>query len=417
MQPSPGPAARVVSATDKARKPLGSGNLVAGVVAIIVTIVLVRVVANYSPIAWLFIVTNFGTFLIGDFVSFLNSWIPKAIRKRTRFFEGKVRYPLFPTYLSLISALILAALVGNWANDLTLRGILFSTLAAPWIVWGFTILSPVLLFGDHVAKLGYFNRGSITPELETRRMKARPILQTIVVSVIFFLILYVGSISNSAPIPSSIKLDPTLVFIALTPFIVWLIVSGKISELRGPGGLGISFQKATKADIAPLKAIPLPMEEARVLQKGTTAELEEKVRRTSPNVLSFEIGKKDYYEKDAITKYLEVLGRIPGFKLIVFTDATGRHIASTTLSIFTSLNLKSDYNLVEAVEKGTILGDPGIVHSFLGRDSTNKDALDEMQRAGVDTIPVLDKGRTVVGIVERNKIVTDVVSKVLVNIS
>jgi len=68
-----------------------------------------------------------------------------------------------------------------------------------------------------------------------KRTWSNSISLTARISVAFLVILHGLYVLTNAGSPSGIELDPTLVIVALVPFFVWLVVSGKLKELRAPG--------------------------------------------------------------------------------------------------------------------------------------------------------------------------------------
>lgn len=67
------------------------------------------------------------------------------------------------------------------------------------------------------------------------------IAHTILLSMVFFLLLIIVSTSGLFAKAPGLKFDATHLFVALVPFIILLIISGKLKEIRGPGGIELTW--------------------------------------------------------------------------------------------------------------------------------------------------------------------------------
>lgn len=74
-------------------------------------------------------------------------------------------------------------------------------------------------------------------------LRNRVIPQTVVISAAYLLVLYlIGE--------SGVKLEAIHIFIALVPFIILLVVSGKLKEIRGPGGTGLILRDEVRKSVS-----------------------------------------------------------------------------------------------------------------------------------------------------------------------
>jgi hypothetical protein len=230
------------------------------------------------------------------------------------------------------------------------------------------------------------------------------------ISVLFFIILYVLYYLTNGANPAAVKLDPTLVFIALLPFLVWLVVSGRIKELKGPGGLDVILQDAGN-DRIPTEAGPLPVEPSVTVDKGPVADLET-IGRVSPTSLCFQLGKNDY-SNQIISKYLDTLESNPKFNTIIFTDKTNKLKGMMKARDFRALHKAPGRNTARRIATAEILQAPGVITNSIREDSTNKEALEQMDRTGTDVLPVVDAQGKYAGYVRKDKILGSIISRVL----
>ena len=244
--------------------------------------------------------------------------------------------------------------------------------------------------------------------MSTRKL----IIQTVVISLMFFLILFIISSENFFTNQFRFKLEPLQVFIALIPLIIWLIVSGKLKEIRGPGGIGLSMRDEVKKPVSPeLTEMALEVDPAIVKEKGGIDKLRNRIAQSPPTTLSFEVGKENYYGQWAIEEYIRELEKHPDFRVILFTDADGKFKGCMKVSDYKTL-LQTG-NIVQKLESGQILKDHRVIRNSVQITSTNKQALSEMDRVNVNMLPVVDHEGKFIGVVTQEEIVRKILTKVL----
>jgi hypothetical protein len=235
------------------------------------------------------------------------------------------------------------------------------------------------------------------------------LFKTALISFIFYLILCIISWGDY------FDLDPTQIFIAFVPFFIWLILSGKLKEIKGPGGIGLTLSDIGSKPISPdFFELPLAVDPERVTGKGFVDELKEKVGNQPPTTLSFEIGKKRYYGGGAIHHYIEFLEIFPVFQYILFNDKYKRFQGIMTVENFKKVqnrDYKMDNNingnkfdLVRKIETGSILSEPSVITVTIENNATNKEALVLMDEINENFIPVVKSGKFI-GLVTQEEIV------------
>lgn len=238
------------------------------------------------------------------------------------------------------------------------------------------------------------------------------IIQTAVISLIFFIILFLISSENFFTNLFGFKLEPLNVFIALIPLIIWLIVSGKLKEIRGPGGIGFSMRDEVQKPVSPeLTGRTLEVDPAIVKEKGGIDELRSQISQNPPTTLSFDVEKKNYYEQRAIEDYIRELGKHPDFRVILFTNTDGKFKGCMKVSDYKTL-LQAG-NIVQKLESGKILKDHRVIRKSVQITSTNKQALNEMDRANVNMLPVVDRKGKFIGVVTQEEMVRKILTRVL----
>lgn len=242
--------------------------------------------------------------------------------------------------------------------------------------------------------------------------KFKVIIQTVVISLTFFVILFIISSENFFINQIGFKIESIHVFIALIPLVIWLIVSGKLKEIKGPGGIGLSMRYEVQKPITPeLTDSPLKIDRAIVRAKGGVDELQSRIIQDRPTTLSFVISRKDYYGQWEIGEYIRELGIHPEFRFILFTDTKGKFKGCMKVSDYEKLLDTGE--VVEMIESGRIMNDPRVIKNSMQKISTNKQALNEMDKLNTNWLPVVDDKNKFIGVVTQEEIVRNIIAKVI----
>lgn len=239
----------------------------------------------------------------------------------------------------------------------------------------------------------------------------KTIWQTILISLLFFFVLWLISSDRFFGQRLGFELEPLHFGIALIPFIILLILSGKLKEIRGPGGWVLSLRDEVQKTMSPdiVEKEPLQVDPAIVQQKGPP--ISEVLAQKRPSVLGFTIGKKHFYWHDAIIQYIEALAVLPGFRFILFTDEPGKFVGGMKVADFIAILAMGD--IVPKLENGDILNDPRVIKNTIQVNATNKQALNEMEKASVNILSVVDQEGEFIGVVTQEELVRKILSKVL----
>lgn len=204
----------------------------------------------------------------------------------------------------------------------------------------------------------------------------------------------------------------TLLF---APLVAYAIISDKIQEFKGPGGLEAKFAKTASesVNIASEEVKP-SIDEMSVVRKESLGLLEQKKREideSKPMVMILEVGKGDYYDVYALREYIEALSQFPNFKFVVFVDNNQKFLA-----YMPSWALKGLLNQIELGEsfiytinqgnRSNLFRYPGVLRDTIDTHSTNADALREMMRQNLEALVVTNESNQLVGVVEREQVLS-----------
>lgn len=207
--------------------------------------------------------------------------------------------------------------------------------------------------------------------------------------------------------------DVLLVSLLFLPILIFLILTGRISALSGPGGLQASFVDMAQQPATQMvsSSEDLIAGELSVIPKGTPQELqalETRLEKSKRILLKIEMG--EHYELDHLKTYLERLLRYQNFNFVIFQDRQDRVVAYTPgWAMFRILLGNQAERFVEIITSAqfTDLWDfPGVRRDFLSAKEDNLEALREMADRNLTAMVLVNKDGSQAGVVEREKILS-----------
>lgn len=213
----------------------------------------------------------------------------------------------------------------------------------------------------------------------------------------------------------SIEGDLVYVSLLFVPIIVFAIYSGKLEELKGPGGLEAKFTKAANESVSAASEEVAPsVEEMQIIVKEGLNLLEEKKRQLNeaqPIVMIMELGKVNYYKREDVLAYLELLSQFRNFKFVVFVDSKRQFVAYMPSWAVKGLLSKPElgYEFINVINNGNrqeLFRYPGVISETIRTQSTNAEALREMTRRNLEALVVIDERNQLKGVVEREQVLS-----------
>jgi hypothetical protein len=202
--------------------------------------------------------------------------------------------------------------------------------------------------------------------------------------------------------------------ILLLPLLVYVILSGRIQELKAPGGLEAKFRTLANESISPGSETirPEPDELQAVLKESPTA-LEQKVQElddSKPILMLMQIGSNSYSTQTAMM-YLNTLSKFRNFRFVAFLDhrkrLVGHMSAWSVRALLQKAQLGSEF--IDAINRGLsaeLMRYPGFETDTITKSWTNANALREMVRRNVDALLVVNEKKQLEGVVEREQIIS-----------
>jgi CBS domain-containing protein len=206
-----------------------------------------------------------------------------------------------------------------------------------------------------------------------------------------------------------------LAALLIVPAVLYLLLSGRVSDLKGPGGLEVQLTQVANQTI-PLAGhergtTALAFEAVRSVEKGRAESFLTRIRDITPDdpvVLTLTVGSGPI-DGQAAAEYAKGLTQFPRFrfvavldshrKLISYMDATAfRHVIEADVVDANAL-LKN----IEDQEVGAVRAFPGMTVATVSARTSIADALRRLDRLHLDAVLVTDEG-TIKGIVERDRL-------------
>ena len=193
-----------------------------------------------------------------------------------------------------------------------------------------------------------------------------------------------------------------------------MIISGRLEELKGPGGLEAKFSKVANESISAASE-KVQVDEMRSVEKLGVDLLERKIQElddSQPIVMTMELGNIDYYSRQAVFQYIETLSQFRNFKFVVFVERTNQFVAYMPIWAIKKLLLRRSFlgdEFIDVINHGfkqELFSYPGVVRETIHMQSTNADALRKMTRLNLGALLVIDESEVLRGIVEREQILT-----------
>ena len=208
--------------------------------------------------------------------------------------------------------------------------------------------------------------------------------------------------------------DAVYVALLVLPFIVYAVLSGRLLEVKGPGGWEAKFAQVADAPVEHASTA-LPLERLQVVAKGGPQALENvraQVDESDPIVLTLSVGKR--YQPAALRRHLDTLSHFRHFKFVVLLDEQEHVVAYAPQWVVRSIldDGVLGRRFIEDVMTravGDLLRFPGIVRKTISEKAANADALAQMEELNLEALVVTGEDGRLSGIVEREQVLSKMI--------
>ncbi len=212
--------------------------------------------------------------------------------------------------------------------------------------------------------------------------------------------------------------DVVLVSILLIPILAYMMFSGRLQEIRGPGGLSATFIDMAHTPLLDKdenNAERVEVGQVGIVEKEGMSDLQQmlqKVGNSTYIVLTVTLGKVDHYEETALLNYLKALSQYRNFIFLVILDQCDE--------VFAYL---AGWRAMRILEMDQQMRDPGFVHAIkqgskqdllryelirmtARTTDTNINVLKLMTELKISALIVTDKDHKLKGVVEREQVLS-----------
>jgi hypothetical protein len=245
-----------------------------------------------------------------------------------------------------------------------------------------------------------------------------PIGTAIMLTIVVITLLIVFTIIKDMILAGK-TIDAFIIFLALLPFVIYLAVTGKISEIGG-GGFGIKFNKVSEAKVSFKSEGTVAYVDEAVVEKGGIDELIDKIlpeiAENPRSTLNLKSRGYEYYTYPALKRYLEELTRFDFFKYVLFVDENDLfngyvYARSLLAQLFDESRGKE---IVENINKWHLDKIIGVKKNSIKNYQSNRETLRIMEGEGITDIAVVDKDMKFKGFTNREMITSRIVNNLMI---
>jgi CBS domain-containing protein len=227
---------------------------------------------------------------------------------------------------------------------------------------------------------------------------------------------------------ADVKDGTVLASLLIVPALLYLLLSGRVSDLKGPGGLEVQLAKVANQTI-PMSGheqggAALSYEEVRPVERGRAESFLDRVRNITPSdpvVLTLTVG-SGKIDGDVAADYARGLTQFPRFRFVAVLNEDKTLISYMDESAFRHVigaDVVDAAILLDNIEKknlGPIRGFTGMITTTVAPGTSIADALRTMDAERTDALLVTERSK-IKGIVERDRLANALLLTILDRVS
>jgi hypothetical protein len=211
--------------------------------------------------------------------------------------------------------------------------------------------------------------------------------------------------------------DSSIIIVALmlTPLVTYLILSGRVGQLKA-GGLEAKFISAAQEPVrVNVRTVEAALKPVQVAERGLIAELPERLKKLEPGepvILTVKLGQQ--YRREDWLEYVRAILDRASLVYAAVLDDSGRLIAYMRVPALRQLlgSLELGGAMIRAIAQrdvATLMSFPGVETRALDTSATTLNALRLFRERGVDTLLTVDADKRIAGILKRDDIVAQII--------
>jgi CBS domain-containing protein len=268
------------------------------------------------------------------------------------------------------------------------------------------------------------NQATGSDQEQARRWKAE---LTALGGVLVFLALGFAAILAVAKV-ADVKDGTVLAALLILPALFYLLLSNRVTDLKGPGGLEVQLAKVANQTIPMAgheqEGGALAYEQVRAVERGRVESFYARVRNITsadPVVLTLTVGSGPI-NAEAAADYARGLTQFPRFRFVAVLKKDGSLISYMDESAFRHVieaQVVDAAMLLKDIEDENVAAVrdfQGMIPTTVPSDASVADALRKIDDARADALLVADDGR-IKGIVERDRLANALLLTILDRVS
>lgn len=206
-----------------------------------------------------------------------------------------------------------------------------------------------------------------------------------------------------------------LTALILLPALLYIVLSGNLAELRGPGGWTATFARVASAAVGAGGERLDTYADVNVIQATRLDDLNRqmsKLPRDQPVIMTLTLG--HIYDPREIAGYLDILAQLPRFRLVALLNAEAQVVGCVTPAVLLMImrDAERGRHFINAIREGSVEGleqHPGVLQQAARPHTTNAEVLRAMTEYDLSAIAIIDSNRRLRGVVEREELVSRLV--------
>lgn len=214
---------------------------------------------------------------------------------------------------------------------------------------------------------------------------------------------------------ADVKDGAVLASLMIVPAVLYLLLSGRVSDLKGPAGLEVRLSEVANTTI-PLAedeqgTSEISIERVQAVEKGRTESFLSRIKDVAPEdsvVLTITLGSGPI-DAAAAADYAKGLTQFPRFRFVAILDSHGKLISYMGESAFRHVieadvvDARELLNNIEHANVGAVRAYPGMIVSTVTPHTSIADALRQLERLRLNALLVTEDG-DIKGIIERERL-------------
>jgi CBS domain-containing protein len=245
-----------------------------------------------------------------------------------------------------------------------------------------------------------------------KKRSASKEVAAILISIFFIIVGFVAIWFSKAYL--GVEGEALFIFLLLAPILTYAIFSGRLTELKA-GGMEAKFADIGEQTVdVGSETIDPSANDMEIVEKDGARKLQrtlDSIDKSKPIILTLTLGREGFFNQRVWLNYVESLSQFGNFKFVVLLDKKGHFIAY--LSAWAMLQILKNSVLgdafVDIVNNGLereLKLYPGVMTKAISTKTTNLEALKEMASQNIGALVVIDEGRKLCGVVEREQILS-----------